>query len=217
MIDRSISRVLDDLIDRYPILSSCKESIRDAYIILEDCFLNGHILLIAGNGGSCSDSDHIVGELMKGFKSCRRINDNLKNELIRVDKNRGQLLSMSLQQGLPSIALNNHQSLNTAFINDVKNGGDFVFAQQVLGYGNTGDVFLGISTSGNSENIVNACIVSKAKGLKTIGLCGKDGGLLRNLCDVSIIVPLSETYMIQELHLPIYHCLCLMLEKRFFE
>lgn len=208
---------VDDLLKRYPELEPCKESINKAYKILENAYENNNKLLVAGNGGSCSDSEHIVGELMKGFISKRELSDEFKKELCNVDSEIGKSLSEKLQSPLMAIALTNHQALNTAFINDVPQGGDFAFAQQILGYGQKGDVFLAITTSGNSKNIINACVVAKAKGLKIIGLTGKNGGKLKDLADVSIIVPSNETFMIQELHLPIYHCLCLMLENHFFK
>lgn len=208
---------IDELIKKYPDLSICKNSILEAYDILVQCFLSGHKLLIAGNGGSSADADHIVGELMKGFKNKRKINDELSKRLNEIDPVNGKELSEKLQQGLPAIALHNHQALNTAFINDVDYSGQLTFAQQVLGYGQPGDVLLAISTSGNSQNVYNACVVAKAKNLRVIGLTGKDGGILKTVSDVAIIAPSNETFEIQEYHLPIYHLLCLMLEERFFK
>lgn len=208
---------VDELINRYPELKVCRQSIIDAYNILEKCYDDGNKLLIAGNGGSCADSEHIVGELMKGFKSPRKLDDSMQKALKEVDSSCGEELANKLQGALPAIALVDHQALNTAFINDVENGGNLAFAQQIMGYGNKGDVFLAITTSGNSKGIYNACVVAKAKGLKIIGLTGKDGGKLKTIADVSIIAPSNETFMIQELHLPIYHCLCLLLENEFFK
>lgn len=208
---------IDDLIKRYPELKVCRQSIIDAYNLLLECYKNGNKLLIAGNGGSCADSEHIVGELMKGFKSKRELNSELKQSLREIDPIRGEELANKLQGALPAIALDGHQGLNTAFTNDVENGGLLTYAQQIIGYGNKGDVFLGISTSGNSKNVMYACVAAKAKGLKVIGLTGKDGGELAKIADVAIIAPSNETFMIQEYHLPIYHCLCLMLEEKFFD
>ena len=208
---------VDELINRYPELKVCRQSIIDAYNILEKCYEDGNKLLIAGNGGSCADSEHIVGELMKGFKSPRKLDDSMQKALKEVDSSCGEELANKLQGALPAIALVDHQALYTAFINDVENGGNLAFAQQIMGYGNKGDVFLAITTSGNSKGIYNACVVAKAKGLKIIGLTGKDGGKLKTIADVSIIAPSNETFMIQELHLPIYHCLCLLLENKFFK
>ena len=204
------------LIERYPALSVCEEEIEKAYKVLEECFATGHKLLIAGNGGSCSDGEHIAGELMKGFKLQRKCPEEFAKKLKAIDAERGAELAEKLQGGLPTIALDNHQALNTAYVNDVENGGLLTYAQQVYGYGKAGDVLLGISTSGNSKNVAYATVVARAKGMKVIGLTGAKGGNLANVADVTIKVPETETYMIQELHLPIYHCLCLMLEERFF-
>ncbi|GEP65551.1 phosphoheptose isomerase [Clostridium beijerinckii] len=203
------------LIKRYPVLEIIKAEIIEAYCALEELYKNGGKLLIAGNGGSAADADHIVGELMKGFKKKRKISDEFSKKLIDIDDVMGKKLAEKLQDGLPAIALNNHAALATAYLNDVD--GILCFAQQVNGYGKKGDVFLGISTSGNSENVYYAAITARAKGMKVIGLTGKDGGKLKSISDVLITVPEYETYMIQELHLPVYHCLCLMLEEKFFE
>ena len=215
-MEKRLKYYIDFLIERYPVLKECEETIIKAYDILEECFSTGHKLLIAGNGGSNADAEHIVGELMKGFKLTRKCSKEFADKLKSIDTVRGEELSNKLQGGLPAIALGGHQCLNTAFINDVPNSGLLTFAQQVYGYGKEGDVLLGISTSGNSKSIMNAVVVAKALGMRVISLTGKDGGELKNVSDVSIIAPSSETYMIQELHLPIYHCLCLMLEERFF-
>ena len=207
---------LNLLIKRYPVLKDCVDDIINTYKILEDCFKNGNKLLVAGNGGSCADAQHIVGELMKGFKLPRKCNEKFADKLKSVDAERGAELAEKLQGGLPSIALVEHQGLNTAYINDVVGGGLLTYAQQVFGYGKKGDVFLGISTSGNSKNIMNAAVTARALDMKIIGLTGVNGGELGKFADVAIKVPETETYMIQELHLPVYHCLCLMLEERFF-
>ena len=211
-----MNKQLELIIKRYPILKECEKDIQNAYNILEQCFATGHKLLIAGNGGSCADSEHIVGELMKGFKLPRKCNSNFAEKLKSVDTVRGAELAEKLQGGLPAIALTEQQALNTAYINDVANGGLLTYAQQVYGYGKESDVLLGISTSGNSKNIMNATVVARAMGIKVIGLTGAKGGELASVADVAIKVPETETYMIQELHLPVYHCLCLMLEERFF-
>lgn len=211
---RTIFTDIIGLIEMYFILESSKESICEAYEIIAESYENSGKLLIAGNGGSSSDSDHIVGELMKGFVLPRKLDDTLKAKLCEIDEDMGAELSEKLQGALPAIALSNHNSLNTAFLNDVD--GSMCFAQQVNGYGTPNDVFLGISTSGNSKNIIYAAITAKAKGLKVIGLTGRGGGKLVAIADVVIAVDEKETYKIQELHLPVYHCLCLMLEERFF-
>lgn len=207
---------LDIFVERYPCLNVCRDSIEKSFKMLVECFDGGNKFLIAGNGGSCADSEHIVGELMKGFKLPRKCSTEFAEKLKTVDALRGAELAEKLQGGLPTIALTGHQGMNTAFINDVENGGLLTYAQQVYGYGKKGDVLLGISTSGNSKNVMNAVVVAKALGLKVIGLTGVNGGELVKLADVAIKVPETETYMIQELHLPVYHCLCLMLEERFF-
>lgn len=206
----------DMLIQRYPTLAVCRNDIERAYGILEACFAGGNKLLIAGNGGSCADAEHIVGELMKGFKQNRKCPPQFAEKLCAADAERGEFLAARLQGSLPAIALTNHQALNTAYLNDVADGGKLTYAQQVYGYGREGDVFLGISTSGNAQNVMYAAAVARAKGMKIVGLTGEKGGALASFADVAVKVPETETYKIQELHLPVYHCLCLMLEERFF-
>ncbi|MCR5332960.1 MAG: SIS domain-containing protein [Bacilli bacterium] len=210
------NKILEDLLQRYPQLSSQKENILKAFETLKGCFEKGGKLLVAGNGGSSADAEHIVGELMKGFKLKRELNDSFKKELLSIDPVRGKELAEKLQQGLPAISLINHQGLNTAFVNDVENGGLLTFAQQVNCYGKKGDVLLAISTSGNSKNVGYACVCAKAKGMKVIGLSGANGGYLNEISDVLIKAPSDEVYVIQELNLPIYHSICLMLEEYFF-
>ncbi|PJJ30928.1 D-sedoheptulose-7-phosphate isomerase [Lacrimispora celerecrescens] len=205
---------LEELIERYPVLAGVKPQIREAYEILESCYENGGKLLIAGNGGSCADAEHIVGELMKGFVKRRPVSESFAAKLLEADQAFGKELGEKLQGGLPAIALTGHSSLSTAFLNDVD--GEMVYAQQTYGYGKKGDVLLGISTSGNAKNVMYAVTAAKAIGMKTIGLSGKDGGLLKMAADVTVVVPETETFKIQELHLPVYHALCLMLEERFF-
>lgn len=214
MLVRKIQRHLDLLFDRYPQLMNCKEDIEKAYLILEECYENDHKLLIAGNGGSAADSEHIAGELMKRFKIQRPIPSDFAKKLKEIDQMRGEHLANNLERGLMAIPLVAHEALTTAYINDVDGLG--VFAQQLYGFARLGDVFLGISTSGNSKNVMSAAVVAKALGIKVIGLTGESGGELVKMADVTIRVPETETYMIQELHLPVYHCLCLMLEDRFF-
>ena len=213
-INIRIIKHLDLLIDRYPQLAECKESIEQAYQLLEECYINDHKLLIAGNGGSAADSEHIAGELMKRFKIQRPVPVDFAEKLKEIDFARGENLANNLERGLMAIPLVAHEALSTAYINDVDGLG--VFAQQLYGFGRSGDVFLGISTSGNSKNVMAATVVARALGIKVIGLTGAKGGELASVADVTIKVPETETYMIQELHLPVYHCLCLMLETRFF-
>ena len=207
--------MLDELIKRYPILERVREDIEAVYGILERCYENGGKLLIAGNGGSAADAEHIVGELMKGFVKRRPVTEEMKEALEKADPVRGKELSEKLQGGLPAIALVDHAALSTAFANDVD--GMLSYAQQVNGYGKPGDVFLGISTSGHAETGMYAAVTAKAKGMQVVGLTGKDGGKLAGIADAAVIVPEMETYKIQELHLPVYHALCLMLEHRFYE
>ncbi|RKW54164.1 MAG: SIS domain-containing protein [Lachnospiraceae bacterium] len=211
---KEVYKILEDLLFRYPMLEKQRDSILEVYKILESSYAAGGKLLIAGNGGSAADSEHIVGELMKAFIKPRKLDENLQSKLMAVDKKMGKVLSDNLQGALPAIAVTGHVGLSTAYLNDCNPL--LSFAQQVNGYGNAGDVFFGISTSGNSENILYALVTAKAKGMKTIGLSGRDGGKMRELCDAIIIAPETETFKIQELHLPIYHALCLMLEARFF-
>lgn len=205
---------INTLVRRYPQLESCKDSIYQSYEHMVKSFEEGGKILIAGNGGSASDAEHIVGELMKCFHLQRKIDDDLKYRLKLIDNEKGIELADKLQMALPAISLCNHNSLNTAFMNDVD--GKLCFAQQVHGYGVKGDILLAISTSGNSENILYAAITAKAKGIFVIGLTGKGGGELASFADLIISVNEKETYKVQELHLPIYHCLCKMLEKHFF-
>lgn len=205
---------IDRLVDRYPELYSQKENIMDAYKILEKTYACGGKLLIAGNGGSAADAEHIVGELMKGFENSRELSEKYKEQLRIVDAEMGEILGEKLQGALPAIALDGHFALSTAYMNDCEPL--LCFAQQVNGFGNAEDVFLGISTSGNSKNVLYAAIVAKAKGMKVIGLTGARESKLSEIADVTIQSSQTRTYMVQEQHLPIYHCLCLMLEDRFF-
>lgn len=207
-------KYLEELVERYPVLDVVKDDVRKAYELLEACYEQGGKLLIAGNGGSCADAEHIVGELMKGFVKRREVSDSFAECLRNADEVRGAELAKKLQGGFPAIALTGHAGLSTAYLNDVD--GDLIFAQQTYGYGRPGDVLIGISTSGNAKNVMYAMTVAKALGMKTIGLTGKDGGALKREADVSVVVPETETFKIQELHLPVYHALCLMLEERFF-
>lgn len=205
---------LNFLIERCPKLAVCKEDVKKAYELLEAAYSKGRKLLVCGNGGSASDSEHIVGELMKEFKLKRKVYGDQATALKEIDPELGQVLADNLQGALPAICLTGHSSLTTAFMNDAN--ADLVFAQQVNGYGKPGDVFLGISTSGNSKNVLYAAVNAKAKGLKVIGLTGAKENKLMKYADACIRVPETETYKIQELHLPVYHCLCLMLEEKFF-
>lgn len=201
---------MTDLISRYPALSELKEDISRCIELITDSYRSGGKLLLCGNGGSASDCEHIVGELMKGFMSRRPLSDDEKNSF--GDCNR--YIADNLQDALPAISLVSQSSVLTAFNNDVD--ADLVYAQLTYGYGKKGDVLLGITTSGNSKNIINAVIAAKARGMITIGLTGKNKCKLDGLCDVVIHAPETETYKVQEYHLPIYHYICAELERRFF-
>lgn len=214
MKTKTENKYIEDLVERYPVLENVRNEILDSYIIMKEGYLRDGKLLIAGNGGSAADCEHIAGELMKSFKISRHVNALLAQELEKIDSKRGKVLAKNLECSLMAIPLVAHEALSTAYINDVDGLG--VFAQQLYGYGRAGDVFLGISTSGNSQNIMNAAVVAKALGIKIIGLTGADGGELAAIADVTVKVPENETYKIQELHLPIYHCWCMMLEQSFF-
>ena len=214
MLEERLEKHIELLIKRYPELDGIKEDLIKASSLLEQCIENGGKILIAGNGGSAADAEHIVGELMKSFKKARRLSKQECEELIKVNEEYGKVLAEKLQCAIPAIALDGHMALTTAYMNDCEPL--LCFAQQVNGYGNENDVFLGISTSGNSKNIIYAATVAKAKKIKVLGLTGARNNKLSEISDVCIKAPQTETYMIQELHLPIYHCLCLMLEDKFF-
>lgn len=203
------------LIERYPVLASVEDEIRTAYQVLERAYTNHKKLLVGGNGGSCADAEHIVGELMKGFVKKREIPKTMQERLLGLDQELGKQLANGLQSSLRAIAITGHAGLSTAFANDVDP--EMTYAQQVNGYGDEGDVLLAISTSGNSKNLIYAALTARAKDMPVVLLSGKDGGKLRAIADVSIVVPNQKTYQIQELHLPIYHALCLQLEDKFFK
>jgi D-sedoheptulose 7-phosphate isomerase len=195
-------------------LSPVIGEIKSAYDIIVESYAKGGKLLIAGNGGSASDAEHIAGELMKTFAKKRELPQSFINEVKKVDSEIADYLIPRMQPGLPAIALSGHASLNTACINDID--GHITFAQQVYGYGKEEDVLLAISTSGNSKNVLYAAAVAKSKNLKIVGLTGESGGKLKQYTDVCICVPEKVTWKIQELHLPVYHVICMMLEEHFF-
>ena len=202
------------LIERYPVLSVCENEIIDAIATLIDCYKHGGKLLVCGNGGSAADSLHIVGELMKGFVKQRKLSTEMKEKLYSASAH-GDFLYENLQGALPAISLVNEVSLQTAYANDV--APVLNFAQQVWGQGNAGDVLIGITTSGNSENVIYAAEVAHAKGMKVVALTGQGGGKMNACSDVVIAVPEKETYKVQELHLPVYHAICIALENAFFK
>ena len=196
--------MLKELISRYNVLEECREDIIKARDAIIKCYENGGKMLICGNGGSCADSDHIVGELMKGFLLKREIDDP------RLPSHIGE----KLQAALPAISLPSQSAALTAFMNDVDPS--LVYAQLLYGYARPNDLFLGLSTSGNSQNVVNAATVAKAVGIATVAMTGTRESKLSEICDVTIRVPECETFKIQELHLPIYHYLCASVEEHFF-
>ncbi len=195
------------LLENYPQLAPCVSDIEAAFAMLRDCYAGGNKVLLCGNGGSASDADHISGELLKGFQSKRP----LTAEQIEAF---GPELAASLQQSLPAIPLTSFAALSTAYTNDVT--AEHIYAQLTLGLGNPGDVLWGLSTSGNAVNVGHALKVGRGKGMPTLWMSGASGGAMKALCDVCICVPSSETFRIQEYHLPIYHVLCLMLEDHFY-
>ncbi len=206
---------IKELIERYPALSVCEKDIRAAADAIINSYKAGGKLIVAGNGGSAADSDHITGELLKSFVKKRKPDQKFLDALSAIDSDTGSYLSDKLQGSLPAIALTNNSALMTASLNDVD--GNVLFAQQVMGFGKKEDVFLGISTSGNSKDVIYALAVAKAIGVKTVALTGKTGGKCKALADISIVVPENETFKIQELHLPVYHALCLTIEEYFWK
>lgn len=210
----SVEAHLDSLIKKYPLLELCREQILGAYEILKKTYDRKGMLLVCGNGGSGADSEHIVGELMKEFAIRRPLPDEEQKRLEELSPENGRLLARNLQGALPAVTLTSNIALSTAFANDAVP--ELVFAQQVYGYGMPENTLLGISTSGNSRNVIFALETAKLKGMSTIGMTGESGGKMRELCDVCICVPSGSTPEIQELHLPVYHTICKMLEEEYF-
>lgn len=205
--------VLTELLERYPALRGNETEILSVYEIIRNCFANGKRLYLCGNGGSASDCEHIAGELLKSFKKCRPLSSDLV-EGLKKQGERGQVLIESLEGGLPAVSLCGHTAFSTAFQND--RDPMYVFAQQVGVWGQNGDVLLTLSTSGNSKNCIYAATVAKAKGMQVVAFLGGNGGMLKELADAAVVVPEKETFKVQELHLPVYHCICAMLEEEFF-
>ena len=220
MVKPSTYAAVDTLIARYPALEGCGTDIRAAITALCECYRAGGKLIVCGNGGSASDAEHIVGELMKGFLLPRHLDEAMLDKLHAVfdakDPRAVDYFMQNLQGALPAISLPSQLAISTAFSND--QAPDLTFAQQVLGLGKEGDILLGITTSGNSKNVIYAFEIAKALGLTTVALTGTPGGRVAadDLADIVIKAPASETYVIQEYHLPIYHALCIAAEEEFF-
>ncbi len=192
------------LYERYPELQACKQEIEQALALLIETYRNGGKVLVCGNGGSASDSEHIVGELLKGFLSKRPVTDERIPESLRAE----------LQGSLPAISLPSQCAILTAYCNDVSP--EMMYAQLVYGYGKEGDVLIAISTSGNAANVAKAAEVARYIGVKTIALTGAKDSKLSELSTITVKVPETETYKVQELHLPVYHYLCAGVEKELF-
>lgn len=210
----SVNNIFEELFVRYPELEVCREAVLGAYDSICATYENGGCLFACGNGGSCSDSEHIIGELLKSFKFKRKITTSLAEKLCKMGEC-GKELANTLEGALPAVSLCGHGALTTAFLNDTEP--TMTFAQQLLGLGKPGDTLIVISTSGNSKNCVYAATLAKAMGIKTVAMTGEADSKLSALCDVTIKAPECETYKIQEKHLPIYHALCAMAEETFFE
>ena len=210
-----MNKFLKNLLERFPELTSLSGELDHAFTMIKETYEKEGTVFVCGNGGSAADSEHIVGELMKGFVLKRPVKAEFRSRLAALYGEEGQKMANGLQEGLRAVALTSHPALNTAFANDVD--GSMVFAQQVFVLGRPGDVFLGLSSSGNSVNVVKALQIAKAKGLKTIAMTGENGGKCRGLADCLINAPHRETFRVQEYHLPIYHTLCLMIEDCFYD
>jgi len=205
--------MIDLCVNRYPCLNVCRNDIEKAVEIIIACYERKGKLLICGNGGSCADSEHIVGELMKGFLKKRPLPEKQRKEMVNNFPETADLLN-KLQGGLAAISLPSFNGLNSAFCNDVDP--ELVYAQSLLALARPEDVFLGLSTSGNSKNVVNAAMIARGLGIKVITMTGESGGKLKELSDVCIRVPATDTYQVQELHLPVYHAICATVEDHFF-
>jgi len=195
-------------------LFGCDKAVAQTIAALISCYQRQGKLLVCGNGGSAADAEHIVGEMMKGFCLPRRLSDDDKTRLASVAGDDTELLATKLQYGLAALSLVSHSALITATAND--QDGQLIFAQQVWGMGHAGDVLLAISTSGNSQNVLLASKVARAKDILVVGLTGASGGRLAEICDIAIKVPSDKVAEIQEMHLPIYHHICASVEAHFF-
>lgn len=209
----STNQIYEELFERYPALNVCRAEIMGAYECALTTYLEKGTVFCCGNGGSSSDSEHIVGELLKSFKLRRAIDEDVAAALQAYGED-GEYLCEKLEGSLAAVSLISQTGVLTAYAND--RAWDAAMAQQLYGLGRKGDCLFALSTSGNSKNCVLAVMVAKAKGLKTVGFTGVKGGRMKELCDVCIAVPEMETYKVQELHLPVYHCICAMLEMEIF-
>ena len=206
---------IKELITRYPGLAGCAAEIEKAADMIIDCYKNGHVLYTCGNGGSAADSDHIVGELMKGFLKKRPVDADFRAKLAEAYPEQADFLADNLQCGLPAVSLHSQSALLTAFANDVD--ASMMYAQNIFALGKTDDILIAISTSGNSKNVVNAAKIAKMIGVKVISLTGAKPCALDELADCAIHVGDTETYRVQELHLPVYHWLCARVEEEFYK
>jgi len=212
---RKNARILfDNCMEKYALLQPCSQEIISAFNALVKCFVNGGKVLVCGNGGSAADAEHIVGEFMKKFRILRPVDKKFRDKFMSMGFDNAEGIASRLEQALPAISLVSHSSLLTAVVNDV--GADMIFAQQVYGYGRAGDILMALSTSGNSGNVVSAVKVAAALDMVTIGFSNVTGGKMKSLCDITICVPDTVTFQIQELHLPVYHLLCAMVEEEIF-
>jgi D-sedoheptulose 7-phosphate isomerase len=205
---------LELLLSRFPELAVCREELLGAFHLMADCYDRGGCLFTCGNGGSAADAEHMVGELLKGFLLKRPLSDDDRRKLQLADGDDGAFLGERLQYGLRAVCLMSQISISSATAND--QSGDLGAAQQLFALGQPGDVLVAFSTSGNAKNVAYAAMVAKHRGLRVVGMSGQDGGRLNQLADVCVHVPEKETYLIQEYHLPVYHCFCMMLEARYF-
>ena len=208
-------QIREELFRRYPCLASCEKEFDEAYGLILSCYRNGGKLLLAGNGGSAADSDHFTGEMTKSFRFIRALDKEFEENLADLYGDEGRKLAENLEGGLMAIPLTQFAAANSAFMNDVSP--ESAFAQLVQTFGRKGDVFIGITTSGNSGNILKAVMAARARGVGTVCLTGETGGKCKDLCDICIRVPETETFKVQELHLPVYHALCAMTEAALFE
>lgn len=211
---KTTREIMLNLSRRYPALSDCEPTVEEAVEMLLACFSNGNKLLVCGNGGSASDSEHIVGELMKTFMLNRPLDSVMREKICQTYPDHAENMISNLQRAVPAISLVSETALMTAYTND--NSAEMAFAQQVLSYGRPGDILLAITTSGNSTNVLNAVRIARIADVKVIGLTGQSGGKLKELSDVCICAPSAVTYQVQEYHLPIYHCLCACVENELF-